>query len=945
MALQHRILPAYPVQPGDLADDVPRRPVIALAQLVLLGIKVFLLARHRLGFAQLEPRVHAPESRAGRRQHRADEEAGPPRALEEVRVDIRGVDEEVRSVAVAQGRRVELFEVALQLRLGVAPGEVGVALAEARLAQARHHRGAGEGFGEENHLGMIAANLGDQPFPEWQRLGVRVVDAEQRHALLHPPLYDVQQRQPKVGDGLRGIEIDIDDILVFLGWILRVANAAVGTPAEPAGMLTQPWMVRRTLDSEIQGDFQAVIVRRRHQRAEICQAAQLWMHCVMTALLAADGIRAAGVVRARQQTVVRPLAMGTADGMDRREVDYVEAHRGDFRQAPANVGEAAVAAGLRAFRAGEEFVPAGESGQLALDVQRIGDAAGEMRAVLGLLHHFQRVRRHQQCQALFALRCLVQLLKDGGQSRRAIPRRSMHDVAQQFGTFTQFQVHGLAGGVLLLQVMAVAGVAVDPGQDDELGPPFAHRQELRLPVIVALPLHRQPAPLCLADIPPGDFRLQLLMAVHEDARTYAGEAPAQRLRGEPPAFELRLDILDRDTRSVGGGFGTALGSAGGFHVHRGPSCSGLCMGAISGQATTEIPSPVRRAKFRAIARAVRRRSGSLRPAAGLAWARGGRGGAALGPAALALQAALEQFGEVDDVGAFAGRFPLGRRNFLQLALGGLLLDQALDLFAEGVLVVVRVPLAAHVGDQPLGHLQLALLQRDIAQVQVEAFEAPDFGGPAQGHQQQPVVLHHQRGEVLAAMHHQLADRDPVAFLQRFPQQHVDLFAATVGRQVIGGIEVGNGNLLPFDELQDVDRLGGLRPGGADFLFAEDHIAALLVFHSLDDMFLGHLLAADLVHPFVADRFEAAFIQPVEVGSARAAGAVERHRDMHQAETDRPFPDHSRHHFPPRGSRPLIRMTRAAADGLQNPLAGSIRHDFPGLAGCTRPRWARWPVLL
>ncbi len=49
--------------------------------------------------------------------------------------------------------------------------------------------------------------------------------------------------------------------------------------------------------------------------------------------------------------IVAALAMGAADGVDRREIENVEAHRGDLRQAPDHVVEGTVACRVAAFRA------------------------------------------------------------------------------------------------------------------------------------------------------------------------------------------------------------------------------------------------------------------------------------------------------------------------------------------------------------------------------------------------------------------------------------------------------------------------------------------------------------------------------------------------------------------------------------------------------------------
>ena len=94
------------------------------------------------------------------------------------------------------GPCVQLGEVVGQLLLGVAPGEVGVRLAEADLGQPVHHARPREGLGQEDHVRVGGRTLRDRPFPEREGLGVRVVDAEDAHALLAPELEDAGQRLP-----------------------------------------------------------------------------------------------------------------------------------------------------------------------------------------------------------------------------------------------------------------------------------------------------------------------------------------------------------------------------------------------------------------------------------------------------------------------------------------------------------------------------------------------------------------------------------------------------------------------------------------------------------------------------------------------------------------------------------------------------------------------------
>ena len=75
--------------------------------------------------------------------------------------------------------------------------------------------------------------------------------------------------------------------------------------------------------------------------------------------------------RARPTSVLlRPLAVRAADGMDRRQVEDVEAHAGDVGEAIRDVAERAVPAGLGRRRAREALVPGAEGRALDLDVDR-----------------------------------------------------------------------------------------------------------------------------------------------------------------------------------------------------------------------------------------------------------------------------------------------------------------------------------------------------------------------------------------------------------------------------------------------------------------------------------------------------------------------------------------------------------------------------------------------
>ena len=101
---------------------------------------------------------------------------------------------------------------------------------------------------------------------------------------------DVAQRDPQCRHRRFCVEIGIDDVLVFLGRVFSIPDRSVGAPAEPVGMLAQPWMVRRALNGEIERDLQPVVLRRGDQRAEVVERAELRMHRIVPALGTADRI-------------------------------------------------------------------------------------------------------------------------------------------------------------------------------------------------------------------------------------------------------------------------------------------------------------------------------------------------------------------------------------------------------------------------------------------------------------------------------------------------------------------------------------------------------------------------------------------------------------------------------------------------------------------------------
>ena len=158
---------------------------------------------------------------------------------------------------------------------------------------------------------------------------------------------DVAPRLPQLAPGRR-VPVEVVDVLVALGRVLGVLERAVGALLEPLRVVLEPRVVGRGVEREVERDVHPVLARRGGERADVVHRAELGVDGVVAALLAADRVRRAGVVRAGGERVVAALARLDADRVDGREVEDVEAELGDrgdllldrLEPAPASAGTA-----------------------------------------------------------------------------------------------------------------------------------------------------------------------------------------------------------------------------------------------------------------------------------------------------------------------------------------------------------------------------------------------------------------------------------------------------------------------------------------------------------------------------------------------------------------------------------------------------------------------------
>src|SRR5574337_1454866 len=111
---------------------------------------------------------------------------------------------------------------------------------------------------------------------------------------------------PYRGKGI-SVEVNVDDVLVFLRRVFGKLDGAIRPPVEPLGMLFHPWVVGCALNREVERDVDALAGGGVDEAAKIVERTELGMDGVMPALLRADCVGTAGISRGGREAVVASL--------------------------------------------------------------------------------------------------------------------------------------------------------------------------------------------------------------------------------------------------------------------------------------------------------------------------------------------------------------------------------------------------------------------------------------------------------------------------------------------------------------------------------------------------------------------------------------------------------------------------------------------------------------
>ncbi len=134
-------------------------------------------------------------------------------------------------------------------------------------------------------------------------------------------------------------------------------------------MLLDPWMIGTALEGDIQRDLQTAFGRGIAQHPKVLDGPQFGGDRGVAPGRGADGPGDPGVVLTRPEPVVGTFAGGGPYGVDRRQVEHIEAHVGHIAELFRQVDERAGISRLYSPGTWEQLVPRGEAGSFPVDHQ------------------------------------------------------------------------------------------------------------------------------------------------------------------------------------------------------------------------------------------------------------------------------------------------------------------------------------------------------------------------------------------------------------------------------------------------------------------------------------------------------------------------------------------------------------------------------------------------
>src|SRR5229473_3259161 len=262
---------------------------------------------------------------------------------------------------------------------------------------------------------------------------------------------------------------------------------------------------------------------------------------IVAALGGADGVGTPGIAVSDRDRIVAALAVSVADGVDRREIDHVESHRRDIRQARDAILEGAALARYAALAARHHLVPGTGPRQRPIRDKWKQRRSRQVGPKLALGHGVLQFGR-QQRRGVAGLKVFLALLQDDGGRGRSAGRRP----GEQARALDR--VEGQVGAGFLFELKSVP-----PGRKF-IGPCLDRidiasgcvRDERTAPAVIAAVDHRLATPLPILFAAPDQRRGRHIMAVAIDVCPDFDTLPDDTLHSKAAAVDQRIDVFNME---------------------------------------------------------------------------------------------------------------------------------------------------------------------------------------------------------------------------------------------------------------------------------------------------------------------------------------------------------------------------------------------------------------
>ena len=301
-------------------------------------------------------------------------------------------------------------------------------------------------------------------------------------------------------------------------------------------------VIGRRLERDVERDLEALPARRRDEPLEVLDRAEPRLDGGVSSLVRSDRPRTAGFPRLRRQRIIASFAGAPADRMNRRQVQHVESHRRDVRQARGRFVERRAARRVGARRSREHLVPRAIARALAFHghAQR-PFVSGRGAAVRGPRHRLHELFAERLGDAFLLWTVGGERVRRAGEDPIAAGRAADHRRA-----FEQLARDVLSRAELLRERLPPALESIDPPFDRVLVVHERVDAERRRPAVVAERRHRRLAPAILACTAREQRGREHVVAVGEDVRFDLDAFPDGALDWKPSAVDLRRHPFDHD---------------------------------------------------------------------------------------------------------------------------------------------------------------------------------------------------------------------------------------------------------------------------------------------------------------------------------------------------------------------------------------------------------------